>query len=334
MDEVRWGIVGCGNVTEVKSGPGFQKADHSALVAVMRRNAALAEDYAHRHHVPRWTGDAQALIDDPGVDAVYVATPPAFHMDYTIRAARAGKPVYVEKPMARTHEECQAMIAACEQAGVPLFVAYYRRRLPRFLKAKELVASGALGEPRFINVTLYQSPPAGGYTPDKLPWRVIPEIAGAGIFLDLASHTLDILDYILGPVAQVQGIASNQGGMYAAEDIVSGTWTHRSGVHGVGVWCFTAHMRQDMNVIVGSKATLSFSTFGTEPLVITAGDGSRTEFPLDTPKHIQQPLIQSIVDDLNGAGTCPSTGVSAARTSWVMDQMLAAYRAETGQPAG
>ncbi|MBN1581892.1 MAG: Gfo/Idh/MocA family oxidoreductase [Anaerolineae bacterium] len=334
MKTIRWGIIGCGNVTEVKSGPGFQKADHSALVAVMRRNGALAEDYARRHNVPRWTDDAQSIIDDPQVDAVYVATPPAFHMDYTIRTARAGKPVYVEKPMARTYKECQSMIAACEDAGVPLFVAYYRRRLPRFLKIKELIVSGAIGEPRFVSVTLYQNPPAGGYDRHNLPWRVIPEIAGAGQFLDLASHTLDILDDILGPIDRVQGIASNQGGLYAAEDIVSGTWTHRSGIHGMGMWCFTASARQDMNVIVGSKATLSFSTFGTEPVIMIAGDGSQTEFPLHTPKHIQQPLIQTIVDELNGTGTCPSTGVSAARTSWVMDRMLDAYRAETNQPTG
>ncbi|MBN1136511.1 MAG: Gfo/Idh/MocA family oxidoreductase [Anaerolineae bacterium] len=332
MKTIRWGIIGCGNVTEVKSGPGFQKAQHSALVAVMRRDRALAEDYARRHGVPRWTNDAQALIDAPEIDVVYVATPPAFHMDYTLRVARAGKPVYVEKPMARTHAECQAMIAACQQARVPLFVAYYRRRLPRFLKAQELVASGALGEVRFVEVTLYQRPPAGGYDPQKLPWRVIPAIAGAGLFLDLASHTLDALDFILGPIAQAKGFASNQAGLYAAEDIVSGTWTHQTGVHGLGVWCFAAHANEDRIHIVGDQAALSFSTFGTEPLLLVARDGSQTQCPADTPPHVQQPLIQTIVDELNGAGTCPSSGVSAARTSWAMDQMLAAYRAQTGQP--
>ena len=158
MRTIRWGIIGCGNVTEVKSGPGFQKATNSALVAVMRRNAALAEDYARRHGVPRWYADAQALIADPEVDAVYVATPPASHMEYALACARAGKPVYVEKPMARTLAECEAMIDACRSAGVPLFVAYYRRTLPRFLKIKELVESGALGDVRLVTVTLHQKP--------------------------------------------------------------------------------------------------------------------------------------------------------------------------------
>ena len=134
MRTVRLGIIGCGNVTEVKSGPGFQKAKDSSLVAVMRRTGELAQDYAGRHDVPRWYADAEALIGDPEVDAIYIATPPSSHKEYVILAARAGKPIYVEKPMARTHAECQAMIAICREAGVPLYVAYYRRALPRFLK--------------------------------------------------------------------------------------------------------------------------------------------------------------------------------------------------------
>ncbi len=326
MKTIRWGIIGCGDVTEVKSGPGFQKAAHSALVAVMRRNGDLARDYAQRHNVPRWYDDATALIHDPEVDAVYIATPPDSHRDYTLQVAQAGKPVYVEKPMARTHAECLEMVAACETAGVPLFVAYYRRMLPRFVKIRELVASGAIGEPRFVQVTLYQK---RSIDPANLPWRVIPEIAGAGIFLDLASHTLDVLDHILGPVAQAQAFAGNQAGDYVAEDIVSAAWRYESGVQGVGTWCFNAYRNVDHNELVGSSGKLTFSTFGAEPVLLTTADGI-TEYPLDNPPHVQQPLIQTIVDNLNGNGHCPSTGESAARTSWVMDQMLVAYRQEHG----
>src|SRR5882757_10269989 len=103
---IRWGIIGCGDVTEVKSGPALQRATGSALVAVMRRDRAKAEDYARRHGVARAYDDAAALIADPDVDAVYVATPPSSHAAYTLAAARAGKPVYVEKPMALSHAEC------------------------------------------------------------------------------------------------------------------------------------------------------------------------------------------------------------------------------------
>ncbi|MEZ4870534.1 MAG: Gfo/Idh/MocA family oxidoreductase [Caldilineaceae bacterium] len=322
MKTIRWGIIGCGNVTEVKSGPGFQKAENSALVAVMRRDGALAADYARRHGVPKWYDNAQALIDDPEVDAVYIGTPPNAHREYTLAAAKAGKPVYVEKPMAMNHAECQEMIKACQHAGVPLWVAYYRRRLPRFLRVKELLEAGAIGAPRTVSLTYYRHwrPPADG----NLPWRVIPEIAGGGLFVDLASHMLDYLDYFLGPIAQAQGYAGNQAGYYQAEDTVVGSFVFASGVHGTGVWSFSCFTDLDQTEIIGDKGKLTFSAFGTEPIVLTTAEGV-TEYPEPTPNHVQQPLIQTIVDEINGVGQCPSTGASGARTNWVMDQMLHAY---------
>jgi predicted dehydrogenase len=321
MRTIRWGIIGCGDVTEVKSGPGFQLASNSQLVAVMRRNGALAKDYARRHGVPRWYDSAAALIADPDVDAVYIATPPAFHKEYTLLSAQAGKPVYVEKPMALNFDECRQMIDTCQAAGVPLFVAYYRRALERFRKIKQLLASGAIGEPRFVQVTLYQPISQDERTPQTLPWRVIPALAGGGRFVDLASHMLDFLDDLLGPIRDVRGFASNQAQLYPAEDIVTGTWLFESGVHGVGTWCFTGFGRCDHTEIIGSTGKLAYSTFDTQPIVLTTAQ-RQTEFAIDYPAHIQQPLIQSIVDALNGAGACPSTGASAARTSWVMDEML------------
>ncbi|MGH9967349.1 MAG: Gfo/Idh/MocA family protein [Pyrinomonadaceae bacterium] len=322
MRTIRWGIIGCGDVTEVKSGPGFQKADHSSLVAVMRRNGSLAQDYAVRHNVPRWYDNADALVRDPDVDAIYIATPPAFHLEYTLMAASAGKPVYVEKPMALNFEECQTMIQACRQAGVPLYVAYYRRALSRFLKIKELVDSGAIGEARFVNVTLYE--PLGEFGAESLPWRVVPEIAGGGLFVDLASHMLDFLDYLFGPIASVHGFASNQAGKYPPEDIVTGTFVFESGVHGIGAWCFSGFEKRDHTEIVGSEGRISYSTFNAQPIVLTTSDGS-AEFSIDYPQHIQQPLIQTVVDAVNGLAACPSPGESAARTSWVMDQMLGSF---------
>src|SRR5690625_1222950 len=137
METVRWGIIGVGHVTEVKSGPGFQQAERSELVAVMRRHGERAADYARRHGVPRWYDDADALIADPEVDAVYIATPPDSHAEYAVRVLEAGKPVYVEKPMARTAAECEQMLSASRRSGLPVFVAYYRRAMPRFVKVKE-----------------------------------------------------------------------------------------------------------------------------------------------------------------------------------------------------
>ncbi len=326
MNTVRWGIIGVGDVTEVKSGPGFQKADHSQLVAVMRRNRDLARSYAERHGVPRWYDDAEALIDDKEVDAVYIATPPNAHKPYTLRCAEAGKPVLVEKPMALDAGECQAMVEACRAAGVPLWVAYYRRSLPRFLKIKERLEAGTIGDVQAVTVTYHQRPRIAPAERSKLPWRVLPEVSGGGRFVDVGSHTLDFLDYAFGPIVSARGQAVNRGGAYPAEDQVVGSVRFESDVVGTGTWCFTAFEDRDETVITGTKGQLSFSTFGTEPVAVTTVAGGHTTLDLGYPEHVHQPLIQSIVDELNGVGSCPSTGESAARTSWVIDQFLHDYR--------
>jgi len=323
MAETRWGIIGCGNVTEVKSGPAFNKIAGSRLVAVMRRDAKMAQDYARRHGVPRWYDAADKLINDPEVNAVYIATPPDSHKEYTLRVAHVGKPVYVEKPMARTFAECNEMIAACEKAGVPLFVAYYRRRLPAFLKVKELIETGVIGEVRLVSIALILPPRKEDLDPGNPPWRVNSEVAGAGYFYDLASHQLDVLDHIFGPILSAKGIASNQAGLYATEDIVAAHFVFKSGVMGNGVWCFTAaeSASSDRIEIVGSKGRISLATFGREPVRLETAAGV-DEFNLPPPTHIQQPLIQTVVDELLGKGKCPSTGITAARTNWVMEEVL------------
>lgn len=324
MGTIRWGIIGCGDVTEVKSGPAFARADRSALVAVMRRNGDLARDYAQRHGVPRWYDDAEALVRDPDVDAVYVATPPHWHCAGTLLAARHGKPVYVEKPMAMNAAECDEMIEACRVAGVPLFTAYYRRALPRFLRVKTLLDAGAIGAPRAVSVTLYRRHTLGA---GDLPWRVDPAIAGGGLFVDLASHTLDLLDYLLGPIVAVRGDAANLGGHYPAEDIVSGALTFASGVRGSGIWCFTGDRDHDEVTIVGTQGRLVFSTFDDAPVVVEHAGGVQA-VSVPNPPHVQQPLIQSIVDTLDGMGACASTGETGARTTRVMEALLQEFYTE------
>ncbi len=330
MKTIRWGIIGCGNVTEVKSGPALQKADGSQLVAVMRRSPDLAQDYARRHGVPRWYTSAQELIDDPEVDAVYIATPPHLHCHYTLAAARAGKPVYVEKPMATSTAECEQMIAACRDAGVPLWVAYYRRALPRFLKVKELLESGAIGELRAVTILLIQ--PAPSFPPGEIPWRLQPEIAGGGLFVDLASHTLDFLDYLIGPIRSARGFAANQTGGYPAEDIVCAALSFENGVQGAGLWCFSSYKNEDRVTLTGSAGSITFSTFENRQVTLSTASGSQ-DFDIPNPLHIQQPMIQQVVDELLGRGRCESTGESALRTTRVMETILADYYQNRNIPA-
>lgn len=319
-EEVRWGVIGAGDVCEVKSAPAMKIINHSRLVAVMRRDAALAEDYARRHGINRWYSDADALINDPEVNAVYVATPPYAHRDLTLAAAAAGKPVYVEKPMALTYLQCQDMIAACAQANVSLSVAYYRRTLPHFVKIKELLDAHAIGEVRHVQVALNQ-----GLAPDVVRnldnnWRIDPKMAGGGYFYDLAPHQLDLLDFLLGPIDAASGHVANQAQLYAAEDIVTATWRFSCGALGSGTWCFTtSNVSQiDHTVIVGSKGQISYATFGAAAFRLQT-DTQDERFEFELPEHIQQYLIEAVVDELLGTGSSPSTGASGARTNQVMD---------------
>lgn len=325
MKTIRWGMIGCGDVTEVKSGPGFYKADHSQLVAVMRRRGELAADYARRHGVSRWHDNADAILNAPDVDAVYVATLPNSHRDYVIRCAAAGKPVYVEKPMAMNAAECAEMIDACRAAGVALWVGFYRRALPRFLKVKELVEGGAIGDVRLVLSRQLQRLPDIAPERDGMPWRINPALSGGGFFLDLASHTLDFLDFLFGPITDVHGFAANRAGAYRPEDLIVASYRFASGVIGNGTWCYCADHDHEMNEIVGSKGRLLFSTSQPLPIRIVRNDEVE-EIPVGDPPHVHQPLIQTIVDELNGRGRCPSTGVTAARTAQVMDDILREFR--------
>ncbi|AEV29762.1 putative dehydrogenase [Sphaerochaeta pleomorpha str. Grapes] len=319
MDTIRWGMIGCGSVTEVKSGPGFQKAEGSSLVAVMRRNGALAEDYARRHKVKRWYDDADKLINDPEVDAIYIATHPDSHKDYVIRAAKAGKPIYCEKPLGRTFEDSQAMVEFCNARTILLFSAYYRRALPKYLHIKKLLEEGKLGDIRFVNLLMYQTIKEDDRNPS---WRVNPAVSGGGRFLDVGSHSLDLLDWYLGPIEKAQGQSANQAQVNKAEDIVSGSWVHTNGVHGTGIWCFNAFKDEDSITIYGSKGKLSFSVLDIgAPITLTTDDKVETLAVPTPPEHVAQPMIQTVVNQLLGKEICLSTGESAMRTDWVMKQL-------------
>lgn len=323
MKTINWGIIGCGNVCEKKSGPSFYKIEHSNLVAVMRRDPDKVKDYAMRHKVDKYYTDADQLIADSQVDAVYIATPPNTHMQYAIKAMQAGKPVYVEKPMGMNSAECEEMIRTSETTNQKLFVAFYRRALPYFLKVKELLESGVIGNVLTVEVKQYRSPRVSDLTSSDHTWRVDKDIAGEGYFYDLAPHTLDILDFLLGEITDAKGFSANLGQFYEVKDTISAILKFKSGIIGSGRWCFVTSAQTDVDsiIITGTKGEIRFSTFAFSPILLLSDTVSES-FDIPSPEHIQQPLIQTIVDELRGVGKCPSTGVSGARTSRVMDLIL------------
>lgn len=326
MRIIRWGIIGCGDVTEIKSGPGFQKADGSSLVAVMRRDRAKADDYARRHGVPRVHGEASALIADPDVDAVYIATPPSSHCPLALEVARAGKPCLVEKPMALNHAECLQMIAAFRGAQAPLWVAYYRRALPRFLLLRRLLNDGRIGQPTSAHVQLTAPLTTGEAAKD---WHFDPASSGGGLIFDVGSHCVDLLDFLFGPIVAVDGFSTNTGGAYQAEDVTATTFQFENGVLGTGSFNFNAFEKTDRLTLTGSDGELSTPIFSDADLILRRRAGPVEVYPCERPPHVHQPLIQTIVDELRGRGRCESTGESGARASWVLDRCVEGYYSTT-----
>lgn len=307
---ISWGIIGCGDVTEVKSGPAFGKVPQSRLLAVMRRNAQKAADYAQRHGVPVWYDDAERLIQDPEITAVYVATPPSSHEKYTIEALRAGKPVYVEKPMSTDAASARRMMETADEVNVPLTVAHYRRQLPYFLAIRELIGQGTIGPVRDISITYLQPVEAKGFAPHRDNWRLNPEVSGGGIFHDLAPHQLDLMLYYFGEPVNMKGFSANRGGHYDADDFVSGSMEFSGDIHLEGQWDFNASVSEtvDRCVISGTKGKILFSFFTMKEFTVETNGQTRTVgFP--PLSHVQQPMIEKVVQHFlqQAPNPCPAT---------------------------
>jgi predicted dehydrogenase len=289
----------------------------------MSRNPERARSYAQRHHISRWYSDAQELLDDPEVNAVYIATPPSSHVTFAIMAMKSGKPVYVEKPLAATYEECLRVNRVAQQTGVPCFVAYYRRYLPYFQKVDEIVRSNTIGKIVGVQIRFAVPPRDLDYNRTQLPWRVQRDIAGGGYFYDLAPHQLDLLQQLFGPIVHASGYTSNRAGLYETEDTVSASFQFVGGLPGSGTWCFCAHdsARTDRIQIIGDRGQIRFSVFTYDPIILCTESGQQ-EIAVPNPPHVQLPLIQQVVEHLQGKRICKLDSVSATSVNWVMDKIL------------
>ncbi len=324
LKEVCWGVIGCGEATEHKSGPALQCAEGSSIVAVMSRSKDKVKSYAMRHGIPKYYTDAIELINDHSVNAVYIATPPSTHSTFAIMAMKAGKPVYVEKPLAASYEECLRVNSISEQTGIPCYVAYYRRYLPYFKKVIEVLKKQMIGKVMSVQIRFAVPPRELDYNKTNLPWRLQPDIAGGGgYFYDLASHQLDMLQYMFGVILEAEGYAANMAGLYKVEDTFNACFRFDNGIIGSGSWCFAAYesARTDRIEIVGTKGMISFSVFDYTPIALQTENGEE-EFAVPNPQYVQEPLIQCIVDALRGGKPCECNSVSATPTNWVMDRIL------------
>lgn len=316
---IRWGIIGCGDVTEIKSGPALQLAPDSSLVAVMRRDGDKAKDYAYRHQVPRWYNTADALINDPDINAIYIATPPHVHENYALKALEAGKYVYVEKPMSLTVASCIRMKEATDTCNGKLVVAHYRRALPMFLSVKELLAAKKIGDPRSVRISLMLPDASQVVASTETNWRTSPEISGGGILYDLAPHQLDLLVYFFGAPLGSFGYSTNQAGFYTTEDIVCSIAHLPGNLLFSGQWCFTVDRSQaeDIFEITGSDGRMRFAVFG-HTVTIEKAEGTET-LTFTPPKHIQQPMITAVVDYFLDRGPNPCSASDAIHSMQLIE---------------
>lgn len=321
MEKINWGIIGCGDVAEVKSGPAFNKVKNSALVAVMRRNEEKVKDYARRHNVPKWYVDADQLIRDPDVNAIYIATPPSSHEEYAFAALEAGKPVYVEKPMSVDAASATRIAAVARERNIKLSVAHYRRAQPLFKKIKQLIEERIIGDIRFVKSELCKR----ALTKEELmipkaAWRIDPAIAGGGLFHDLSPHQLDLMLYFFGNPVHALGIATNQGRSYLADDLVAGNILFGNGVVFNGIWCFTVSEadEKDYCEVVGERGKISFSFFEHRPLTVRV-DGKTEEYLFEPLPHVQQPMIEKVTDYFLNRGPNPCGGEEGAIVMKLID---------------
>lgn len=316
---INWGIIGAGDVCEVKSGPAFNMVPNSRLIAVMRRNKEKAADYAMRHHVPKFYNDAHLLIHDPEINAIYVATPPAYHEEYAIAAIRAGKPVYIEKPVTLTAEGCERIIQESITYKIPVSVAHYRRRLPLFLKVKTMVGEGVIGKIHLITIRLLQSPSKQTDNGSEKNWRVDPVISGGGLFHDLAPHQLDFIYWLFGAPVSMSGHSFNQGKCYDAPDVTHLQVFFKEDIYLEGLWLFNVNEKnsEDRCELFGEKGKISFSFFR-NPVIEMQTDRGIKKLEIPYPQHVQQPMIAEVVRFFRNE--CPNP-CSPEEALWTMRMM-------------
>ncbi len=326
-ETIRWGILGAGDVCEVKSGPAFQKAANSELIAVMRRDGDKAADFARRHGVATWYDTVDGLLSDAAVDAIYIATPPRHHLEHCLAALAAGKHVYLEKPMAMNSAECAQIVEAEKQSPGRVVVAHYRRELPAFRKIGEVIKSGAIGKVRLAEVNFYL-PEQNTLNPDGPDnWRLDPEISGGGLFHDLSPHLLDLLLVYFGVPLRYEGFSTRLNRLPGVDDFVQGTIVFDNQIIFRGCWCFCVApcAASERLVITGSRGQVSAPFFGDE--VRLCSDGEETLIPFANPANIQLPMVEAATSYFLGHGACPCPSADGLRVMEMID-------AFTGQSGG
>lgn len=337
--DIGWGVIGCGDVVDRKAGKALNTIAGSSIVTVMRRSPDAARAFAQRHGVAQWSTNADEVIQHPGVNAIYVATPPEHHLEYALAACAAGKACLVEKPAGRSEFETRQMVEVFKQAGVPLYISYYRRFLEKFRKVKQIVDAGEIGSVVAIHYRMAKPYREG-------QWRLNPQVSGGGHFYDLAGHVLDLFDDWFGPLEFVASAATNAIPVNVTEDAVALTFRTRDGAIGTAAWNFAAATNVDELIIEGTFGHLRMAAMsrsgplqmGIVPEAAVRASRSipervvailkrrvqlpsRRQFRFREAPQSLRPMLEHIVADLRAGGP-PASPDSALRTSTIMNSAL------------
>ena len=289
MKRLRWGLIGCGDISRKRVAPALRDVPECELVAVNRARVELAEEFGREFGADRWHGDWRELISDREIEAVYLATPVNMHADQTIAAAEAGKHVLCEKPMAMNVAECDRMIAACRANNVKLGIAYYRHFYPVVGRIKEIIASGEIGAPVLAQINAFEkfNPQPG----DPRHWFVTKEQAGGGPMMDFGCHRIEVLMNILGPIRAATGVVGNVFFEREVEDTAIACFEFENRARGTLTVTHAAFESQDTIDIFGSDGSIRVPVLNRGEAIIKTAAGERLE---SHPPHanIHQPLIE------------------------------------------
>lgn len=306
MAEVGWAIISTGRHPDARMAPAINKARNSRLVAVMSRDLERAKAFAARHGARRAYDSLEAVLADPDVQAVYIASPNYLHAEQTVAAVRAGKHVLCEKPMALTIEDGQRMVAAAREAGVKLGVAFHCRHHPAHREARDVVRSGALGE--IVYTTAAWAALALGPRPE---WWSKPEQVGGGAIMGTGVHVLDLLRFVLGREV-VEVFAYQDSPPIELTDSVLLKFEDGSTAH---VLCSrkVAYPNNDLNVYgtagrVRSVGTVGTDLQGTLEVTTAAGTVTRAFEADDPPRAMYVGLVEDFARAVLEGGEPAATG--------------------------
>lgn len=308
---LNWIVIGIGDISIRRVIPAILAEPGSRLYGLVTRDPAKAAPYnAHA-----WTTLDEALAD-PAVHAVYIATPVFLHAPQTIQSLRAGKHVLCEKPMAMNAAEARSTVKVAEEAGRTFGVAYYRRTYPKVHRAKQLLASGAIGKPVLAELTSH-----GWFDENESArnWLIDPAKAGGGPLYDIASHRIDVLNFFFGQPLRVSGHLSNAVHHYAVEDNATVMIDYAEGVRGIVDVRWHSKVKRDECRIRGTEGEMELSPLNGPELVYPQGREQARE---DLPPHanLHYPMIENFVDAVLGKTPLLSSGASSYWTDWVIEQ--------------